>query len=134
MVFWIGISALLVLGGLMVYVRVMSDDPARWHAALSGDQDRETLNSVFRVIEGDRETLGQLDSHFTRLPRTTHLAGSLDTGHLTYVTRSAFWRFPDYTTLELADGKIRLFARARYGKSDLGVNRARLREALGAIK
>ena len=46
---------------------------------------------------------------------------------ITYVTRSALWGFPDYTTaIAQPDDRggtyLILHGRARYGASDLGVN------------
>jgi len=59
-------------------------------------------------------------------------------GRITYVTRSRLWGFPDYTTVQVIPGAagatLALHARARFGQSDVGVNRARVerwRDALG---
>ncbi|HHB81701.1 MAG TPA: DUF1499 domain-containing protein, partial [Aliiroseovarius sp.] len=55
---------------------------------------------------------------------------------MTFVTRSRLWGFPDYTTIAYADGRITIFARLRFGRSDLGVNAARVgawRELLEAV-
>ena len=54
---------------------------------------------------------------------------------ITYVTRSRLIGFPDYTTVEAKDGMVTVFARLRFGRSDLGVNRRRVEgwiKALGA--
>ncbi len=75
-----------------------------------------------------------MDAALRDLPRTQVLAGSVSDGHVTYVTRSAFWGFPDYTTMQLVDGQIRMFARLRFGASDLGVNGKRLERVLAAIQ
>ncbi|WP_420012217.1 DUF1499 domain-containing protein [Tateyamaria sp.] len=51
---------------------------------------------------------------------------------MVYRTRSKWIGFPDFTTVEYVDGQIRMFARLRFGRSDLGVNGKRL-ERLRAV-
>lgn len=63
-------------------------------------------------------------------PRTRLLAGSPARGEMTYITRSRIWGFPDFTSVKIlpmdTGSSFAAFARARFGKSDLGVNKARL--------
>ncbi|MFC7705040.1 DUF1499 domain-containing protein [Plastorhodobacter daqingensis] len=63
-------------------------------------------------------------------PRTRLLAGSVAEGHMTYVARSRIWGFPDLVTVRVVphpDGAtLAVFSRARFGRSDMGVNQARL--------
>lgn len=70
-------------------------------------------------------------------PRTRRLAGSAADGRITWVTRSAFWGFPDITTASAATGAggtiLTLAARQRFGVNDAGVNAARLRVWLAAL-
>jgi uncharacterized protein (DUF1499 family) len=75
----------------------------------------------------------KLDASLKALPRTTLLAGSIAEGHLTYVTRSKWMGFPDYTTLEQSGDTIKMFARLRFGRQDMGVNAARLRKLITAL-
>lgn len=128
------ILLLLALGLLMLYIRLAPSDPARWHVALSFASDETLANSALRLIEGKAETLADLDALIRATPRTERIAGSLDEGHLTYVTRSAVMGFPDYTTLQRDNGTIRLMGRARFGQSDLGVNAARIDGWLMALR
>ncbi len=69
--------------------------------------------------------------------RTSRIAGSIEEGRITYVTRSAFWGFPDYTTVAAVpvDGgtSVAILGRARFGRSDLGVNRKRIEGWLDAL-
>lgn len=77
-------------------------------------------------------------------PRTTLLAGSLSEDspqrsyHATYVTRSALWGFPDVTTVEVvqadAGALVSMHGRLVYGEADFGVNEARVRAWLDALK
>ena len=75
-------------------------------------------------------------------PRVTRLAGSVDAGHVTYVARSRIWGFPDLVSVrsialpEAEDGPratLAAFSRARFGQSDLGVNRARMEAWIAAL-
>jgi len=122
------------------YFRLAPSDPARWHVDPATAQPGPE-RFVVRPDGGDtagpllemppREALAAFDAVARAAPRTQVLAGSVDEGRITYVTRSAVWGFPDYTTVEAvpAEGGTRLvvFARARFGQSDLGVNEARVR-------
>jgi uncharacterized protein (DUF1499 family) len=80
----------------------------------------------------------RLDAIARDWPRTKLLAGSVAEGWMTYVTRSRWVAFPDYTSVVITpdEGGARLaaFARARYGKSDLGVNAERLDAWLAALR
>ncbi len=82
--------------------------------------------------------LAALDRVARATPRTAVVAGSVAEGRITYVTRSALWAFPDYTTVAavpVADGASPvLLGRARFGRSDLGVNRARIEAWLAALE
>jgi uncharacterized protein (DUF1499 family) len=83
------------------------------------------------------EVLAALDAIARATPRTRVLAGSVAEGKITYVTRSAFWGFPDYTTVlavpvEGGAAPV-IWARQRYGRGDLGVNRARVERWLAAL-
>ena len=61
----------------------------------------------------------------------------MDEGRITYITRSAAFGFPDYTTVEAVtaeDGtRLAIYARLRFGQSDMGVNQARVEEWLSAL-
>ena len=67
------------------------------------------------------------------MPRTHVLAGGPDVGLTTYVTRSALWGFPDYTTIAQDGDAIVIRAHLRFGQSDMGVNAARVRSWVAAL-
>ncbi|MFL4471317.1 DUF1499 domain-containing protein [Tateyamaria armeniaca] len=115
------------------YVRLAPTDVARWHQSITAEENVTLKGGAIRVIEGDASTFEQLDEAMRALPRTEVLAGSIAEGRITYVTRSKLWGFPDYTTVEYADGVIKLFGRLRFGNSDLGVNAARLGDVLATL-
>lgn len=120
--------------GLLAYIRLAPSDPARWHVSVSDTQDANGEGWARRVIKAQDGMLSKLNQMMLKLPRTKLLAGSVDEGRLTYVTRSKLIGFPDYTTIEEVEGDIRLYARLRFGRSDFGVNGKRLDGVLAQIK
>ena len=114
---------LLVLAG--VYVRVAPSDPARWHVSPQG-ATRDMATGVVRVAETGPDGLERLDRIARSAPRTHVLAGSVDEGMITYVTRSRVFGFPDYTTAQQVGGSLHIHGRLRFGRADFGVNRARV--------
>jgi uncharacterized protein (DUF1499 family) len=135
----------LILGGLVVatlavaaWVRLAPSDPARWHTdpAEGAAGDNSHVAKAFLPLP-PAEALAAFDAVAMAAPRTRRLAGSVEEGRITYVSRSALWGFPDYTTVaaEPGDGGswLVIHARARFGQSDLGVNAARTGRWLAAI-
>lgn len=113
-----------VLAALAIWVRIAPTDPAAWHRIPDTIPRRHSANSALRETDG---SLAALDEIIRATPRTEVLAGSVEEGMITYVTRTALFGFPDYTTVRQdADGKLTIYARSRFGKSDLGVNKARV--------
>ena len=118
---------------LALYVRFAPSDAGRFHVSGAVQSDADLEGGVKRIIPG--VTLAELDQIAQQTPRTKVLAGSVYDGMITYVTRSRLIGFPDYTTVEAKDGMVTVFARLRFGRSDLGVNRRRVEgwiKALGA--
>jgi uncharacterized protein (DUF1499 family) len=67
-------------------------------------------------------------------PRTYLHVAYADRLQLHYVARSAVFNFPDLIAIQiLPDSSLILFSRSVYGRSDLGVNRKRLRRWLAAL-
>lgn len=139
-----GLLVLIVLG-FGLYVRLAPSDPARWHVApspatpadCSVQQGTGDARTTCTRPGGAAQLLARLDEIAMATPRTTRLAGSPEEGRITWITRSALWGFPDYTTAEAApDGtgtRLTLHARLRFGSSDMGVNAARLRDWLSRL-
>lgn len=128
--------ALVAVAALMAWVRLAPSDPARWHGALTFTKDEDKDGGAIRVlpVEEPNTVLAALDWIATSTPRTQTLAGSVEEGSITYVTRSAFWGFPDYTTITAVNGRVILFARLRFGQSDFGVNKARLEDWISQLE
>lgn len=131
---------LLIAAGLIcviafsVYVRLAPSEVSRWNVIPDGLVEGTGEGSAVRVIEAGPDTLARLDAIARATPRTQVLAGSVQDGMVTYVTRSAVMGFPDYTTIAQQGDRIILYARLRFGRSDMGVNAARLDSWLAALK
>lgn len=130
-VLWILLIVFALFAG---YVRLAPSDPSKWHQSLTFEQDRDLQRGVQRVIAAEQGDLERLHGIISTANRTEVLAGSVETGHVTYVSRTKLMAYPDYTTIEASDGQIRIFARSRFGRKDLGVNRARVTRWLNALK
>lgn len=131
----LGVLALL---GLAVWVRLAPSDPAVWHVDPETVRDRGARNSYLVAPGGDAappevpmtpdQVASRLDAIALAAARTTRLAGQGD--FVTYLTRSALFGFPDYTSVRIrptaTGSQVLIFARSRFGDSDLGVNRARV--------
>lgn len=119
---------------LMAYIRMSPLDADRWHVPVEASSNEDRVGGAVRVIAGDETTLRALDASAKDLKRTHVLAGSVAEGRITYVTRSMFFGFPDLTTIELVGEQIRMFARLRFGTSDMGVNRNRLETLIATVE
>jgi uncharacterized protein (DUF1499 family) len=107
-------------------VRIAPSDPNRWHVSIEEEIETNFAGGAVRILPNGPEALKLLNTMMLNIPRTKVLAGSLEQGRITYITRTKLIGFPDYTTIENSDGIIKLFARLRFGTNDLGVNAARL--------
>lgn len=127
------VVAVVGVVGVAAYVRLAPSDPERWHVAPQVSGDETGAGEAKRLIAGDAETFAALHAIALSTPRTRVLAGDVASGHVTYVTRSALWGFPDYTTVQLREDGIALWGRLRFGQTDLGVNAARLDGWIAAL-
>lgn len=121
---------------LQAYIRLVPSAAARWnvdpfaakHPAPAGG--RLVLKGGDLPFEDATQALAATCREMLSLRRTKVIAGAANERRLTFLTRSAVWGFPDYTTIELretAQGyEIAMLARLRFGRSDFGVNQARL--------
>ena len=125
---WTIIGLVALVAAFALYVRLAPSDPARWHKAPPDLPlgDSAGLNSFVAVREGDRAILERLIQFVEATPRTERLAGSVDERLITFITRTRLWGFPDYTTIRLEGETLTVYGRARFGKGDMGVNRARV--------
>jgi hypothetical protein len=132
---WAALAAILAFAA---FVRLAPSDPAAWHLPVVAEGPPGEVavaeGSATLWLQGDGAALlAQLDALALATPRTTRLAGSLAEGRITWITRSALWGFPDYTTAEVRPDGVAIHARLRFGRSDMGVNAARLTDWLARL-
>lgn len=128
---WILVAAIGILVAGAAYVRLAPTEAAHWHKMPGAITNRDLQGGAMRIVGAGEEGLARLDAIIRQTPRTDVLAGSVKEGMITYVTRTRVFRFPDYTTVRLADAQIEIFGRSRFGRSDFGVNAARIDTWLG---
>ncbi|WP_246139438.1 DUF1499 domain-containing protein [Phaeobacter marinintestinus] len=131
MVIWIIVALVFVVGG---YIRLAPSDPARWHVEPEVTENREMPNGVLRIATTGPDGLERFNEVALQTPRTSVVSGWVRTEQVTYVTRSKIWGFPDYTTVKQDGDQLKIYARARFGRSDFGVNAARVDGWLKAIE
>lgn len=130
---WIAWAVIGVLVAFGAYVRLAPSDPTRWHRMPAHIEARDGSNSALRVAQTGPEGLARLDRIARGWPRTEVLAGSVGEGMVTYVSRTAVWGFPDYTTARQAGETLELFGRSRFGSNDFGKNRERVEAWLAEL-
>ncbi|MFZ7090392.1 DUF1499 domain-containing protein [Primorskyibacter sp. 2E233] len=119
-------AILLLVIGALAWIRFAPSDPAVWNVDPMVTADQDLTSGVRRRIPASEGTFARLNGIILATPRTEVLAGSPEEGRVTYVTRSLWMGFPDYTTVQQNDGLLEIWARLRFGQSDMGVNQARV--------
>ena len=119
--------AILILAvGVLAWIRFAPSDPANWHVDPKVTADQDLADGVRRRVPAGQDRFERLHAIILATPRTEILAGSPAEGRVTYITRSLWMGFPDYTTVQQNDGFLEIWGRQRFGQSDLGVNAARV--------
>lgn len=140
------ILALVVVGVVfsLTYFRFAPHDVDAAHV---GSQPQEPgdhplqggFGAAREITTTPEDILKALDLVAMGTPRTQVLAGSVEEGMITYVTRSAVFGFPDYTTAEITTSiagvgpLLQITGRQRFGIEDLGVNQARIEDWLAQL-
>ena len=127
-------ALLIVAVAALFWVRLAPSDPARWHVRPAFAENRDMAGGAVRIVETGRDGLARLDRIIRATPRTRVLAGSVPEGMVTYITRSRVFGFPDYTTVWQDGERLVIWGRLRFGRSDLGVNRARIEAWVAALR
>lgn len=131
MVLWVLLALAVIVVG---YIRLAPSDPAVWHRPPEVTGDKDFKAGVTRLVRAGPDGLARLNEIALATPRTKVLAGSVEDGMITYVTRTAVMGFPDYTTVQQVGEDLKIYARQRFGRSDLGVNKARIERWLDALQ
>jgi uncharacterized protein (DUF1499 family) len=153
MLVWILAATAAAFIAFAAVVRLADDDPARWHVDPAaapgtgqpnawrigppgGEQAVDAEAPEFALAAQD--LAAAFDAMALAEPRTRRLAGTPDDLWMTYVQRSRFMAFPDYVSVRIIPlgpdrSTLAIYSRARYGQSDLGVNRARVENWLAAL-
>ncbi|MBR9836798.1 MAG: DUF1499 domain-containing protein [Rhodobacteraceae bacterium] len=131
LIFWLVV--LVAIGGI-AWIRLAPSDPAVWHVDPKVTADQDLAAGVRRRIPGNESRFESLHRIILETPRTEVLAGSPGEGRVTYITRSQWMGFPDYTTVQLDETNLELFARLRFGTTDSGVNKARVESWLQQLQ
>ena len=142
------ILILLGVAGVMLFVRFTPSDPAQWHVDPRAVPKPSTPNHwLIRPVGGDARppefrletaVLARvIDQVISAQPRTQLVAGSVGSGHMTYLTRTPIMGYPDYVSIRVytteTGSSFAALSRSRFGRSDLGANRARMEGWLAAI-
>ena len=117
---------------LVIYARVAPVSAKMLDTAGQADADTD-LDGGFtavRPFDGDRADLhARIMAVALATPRTTLLSDD----PLQFVTRTKVVGFPDVTTVQIRDKSIMIHAHLVIGKSDLGVNKARVLDWLDRL-
>lgn len=125
-------SVLIIFIAALAYVRLSPMVADRWNIdPFEVEPPKE--GGVLQRFMSSLGTVATLEAYRAvalATPRTVVLAGSPSEARMSFVTRSALWGFPDVTTIgvrETVEGtEVAIFARLRFGKSDIGVNGKRV--------
>jgi uncharacterized protein (DUF1499 family) len=143
---FIVLAILGIVVAVIVYVRLAPHDVTGIHAQADarGPGDYGAMNgflAVRQITVAPEVILSGIAQTAQAADRTNVLAGSAGEGMITFVTRSKLWGFPDYTTVSIipagavdnAAPLLMLDGRLRFGRSDFGVNKARIEMWLSAL-
>jgi len=129
---FVWILGVLVLS-ILAYIRLAPSDPTIWHMSPKIDVDKTFASGVVRRVSAGQDGLLRMATVIAAEPRTILLDGSPEQGMVTFVSRSRIMGFPDYTTITMADEDLLIYARLRFGRSDFGVNGARVDRWIKAL-
>ncbi len=120
------IAILIAVLGVLGWIRFAPSEVADWHVDPQVSADQDLTNGVRRRVSAGDGGFERLHMQILATPRTELLAGGPQDGHATYITRSLWLGFPDYTTVQANGEVLEIWGRLRFGRSDMGVNKARV--------
>ncbi len=128
---WVLLAA--IVAGLG-FIRLAPSDPLDWNTQPEFTEDKEFRGGVFRVVRSGPDGLERFHQIASSASRTSVLAGGPADGMATYITRTQVLGFPDYTTAAQDGDLLKVYARLRFGRSDLGANRERINTWLAEME
>jgi uncharacterized protein (DUF1499 family) len=125
----IGLAASIVVAAAYIRLAPVSVARAPVPASLAvGEYPVAGGYYAVRKIPDADYALSQITSALSALPRTRKVSDA----PLTFVTRSALWAFPDVIRLWVELDTLHIAGHSIYGKSDRGVNKARITAILAS--
>jgi len=133
----LGLLAVLSLIGVL-YVRLASHDPAKWHVDPTTVKQIDDYNQHLEAATFSAD----VDTIVRALPNIVGgevLAGNFESGFVTLIVRTPLVGYPDYVSMRIAKDEeaissVTIFSRSRFGKSDLGANKARVSGVFADLK
>ncbi len=122
-VFWV---VVVLIGGLVVFIRVAPNDPTQFHVVPEVSENKDLLGGVKRRVKTGPDGLARFHAVALGAPRTYVLAGTVEDGHVTYVSRTKWMGYPDLASVKQDNDDLLIYARQRFGRKDFGVNKARI--------
>lgn len=144
------LTVLLLLSclGLAIFMRFVPMSAERWHIDPSSAIPPNSPNFVLLagqdavLRDGEAGMIAEQIDARARALGMQMIAGSTDSGFMTYVTRSRLFGFPDAISIKItpeaaqtgeARSRIEIFSRSRFGYDDLGANQAHITKLLAAV-
>lgn len=124
------LSLLIGLAAVAAWARTLDVPAQRYHRTdvpdSSGDYPIKNGFTAVREVGKPAAALEALSGVAGAAARTMRLAGSPELEHVSYVTRSRVFGFPDVTNIWTSDGRVHVQGRSVVGRGDMGVNRRRV--------
>lgn len=122
----VAVVALVALG-TAVWSRSVSPAADRYHVRFAAPEvDTRSEGGFVAVRQTDEQGFVRLVETIFASPRTEQLAGKVEDGHVSFVTRTPIMGFPDVTNVLRTEDGIAVRGHLVVGRSDLGVNRRRI--------
>lgn len=137
----LGVLAVVAVIGV-VYVRLASHDPVRWHvdpATVTEVRERNQYLGDVVIEDTPQAVAGALDDLLLgETFNAERLAGDITESWATYVVKTPLIGYPDYISARVSDAdgaaRVQLYSRSRFGDSDLGANKARVERIFSVLK
>lgn len=147
---WFVFLLVVVFLAFAAWVRFAPVDAAVWHVDpdtvtkgwkpnqyLVSDAPTADTNAV-TLDRPAAEVMAELDRIALARPKVQRVAGDPANGFVTYVQRTKLMAYPDYISVRVSEAegggaKVSIYSRSRYGRSDFGMNKARVRSWLKAL-